>query len=44
MSFPIPNNLVFIGKQLYTQAASLDIGLNAFGFATSDAAVMLIGQ
>ena len=44
VSFPIPNNLVFIGQQLYTQAASLDIGLNAFGFATSDAAVMLIGQ
>ena len=42
--FPIPNNPIFIGTQIYTQAASLDLGLNALGFALSDAAVMLVGQ
>lgn len=42
--FPIPNNPVFIGTQIFTQAASLDIGLNTLGFALSDAAVMLVGQ
>lgn len=42
--FPIPNNPVFIGSQFFTQAASLDVGLNPLGFALSDAAVMLVGQ
>lgn len=42
--FPIPNNVSFIGVQVYTQVASLDIGLNALGFALSDAAVLLVGQ
>ncbi|MFT4512745.1 MAG: PKD repeat protein [Planctomycetota bacterium] len=42
--FPIPNNPMFIGTQIFTQAASLDVGLNTLGFALSDAAVMLVGQ
>lgn len=43
-AFPIPNNPVFVGFQVFTQALSLDLGLNPFGFAISDAAVMLVGQ
>jgi hypothetical protein len=42
--FPVPNNPTLIGVQIFTQALSLDIGLNPFGFAISDAAVMLVGQ
>lgn len=42
--FPVPNNVAFVGAQFYTQAASLDPGVNALGFALSDAAVMLVGQ
>jgi len=42
--FPVPNNAVLVGFQIYTQAASLDPGVNALGFALSDAAVMLVGQ
>jgi hypothetical protein len=42
--FPVPNNVVFIGSQFYTQAASLDPGVNQLGLALSDAAVMLVGQ
>lgn len=44
LNFPVPNNGVLIGMQIYTQAASLDLGVNALGFALSDAAVMLVGQ
>lgn len=44
VNFPIPNNPVFIGQQFYTQAATLDIGLNALGLGLSDAAVILVGQ
>lgn len=42
--FPIPNNPTFLGIQLYTQALSLDLGLNPMGLGISDAAVALIGQ
>jgi len=42
--FPVPNNLALVGTQIYTQAVSLDPGLNSLGFAISDAAVMLVGQ
>ena len=44
MPFPVPFDPSLIGVQIFTQALSLDIGLNPFGFAISDAAVMLIGQ
>jgi len=44
LSLSIPNNPLFIGQQFYTQALSLDIGLNPLGLAISDAAVMLVGQ
>ena len=43
-SAQVPNNLALVGMQIYTQAASLDIGLNPLGFAMSDAAVLLVGQ
>lgn len=43
-NFPVPNNTALVGVQVFTQAASLDPGLNALGFALSDAAVMLVGQ
>ncbi|MEO6596911.1 MAG: PKD domain-containing protein [Planctomycetota bacterium] len=43
LTFPVPNNNVFIGTKIFTQALSLDIGLNPFGFSISDAAVMLVG-
>lgn len=42
--FAIPNNPTLVGTQLYSQAASFDPGLNAFGFSISDAAVLLVGQ
>lgn len=44
LSFPIPNNVAFLGFQIYSQALSLDFAANPFGFAISDAAVALIGQ
>ena len=43
-NFPVPNNNALVGLLIYTQAASLDPGLNALGFGLSDAAVMLVGQ
>lgn len=42
--FPIPNTAALVGTQIYTQALSYDPGVNAFGFAISDAAVMLVGN
>ncbi len=42
--FPVPSSVSLIGVQLYSQALSFDPLLNAFGFAISDAAVMLVGQ
>lgn len=44
LNFGVPINVALIGMQIYTQAASLDPGNNALGFALSDAAVMLVGQ
>jgi PKD repeat protein len=43
-SFPVPNVTALVGVQIFTQALSLDPAANAFGFAISDAAVMLVGQ
>lgn len=43
-AFPVPNALPLVGTQIYTQALSFDPAANAFGFAISDAAVMLVGQ
>ena len=40
----IPSNPALIGAQIYSQAVSFDPLLNAFGFAISDAAVLLVGQ
>lgn len=42
--FAIPNNPTLVGTQIYSQAASLDPGVNALGFSISDAAVLLVGQ
>jgi PKD repeat protein len=42
--FAIPNTATLVGAQIYTQAGSFDPGLNGFGFSTSDAAVLLVGQ
>jgi PKD domain len=42
--FPVPLSVSLVGTQIYTQALSLDPALNAFGFALSDAAVLLVGQ
>jgi PKD repeat protein len=42
--FPVPVTATLIGVQIYSQALSLDPALNPFGFAISDAAVMLVGQ
>ncbi|HEB52260.1 MAG TPA: PKD domain-containing protein [bacterium] len=42
--FPVPNTASLVGAQFYTQAASLDPGLNPLGLAISDAAVLLVGQ
>ena len=42
--FPVPSTAALIGAQVFSQALSLDPALNAFGFAISDAAVMLVGQ
>jgi PKD repeat protein len=44
LPFPIPAAISLLGTQVYTQALSLDPLLNQFGFAISDAAVMLVGQ
>ena len=40
----VPSLPALIGRQIYTQALSFDPAANAFGFAISDAAVMLVGQ
>jgi PKD repeat protein len=42
--FPVPSTAALIGAQFYSQALSFDPALNTFGFALSDAAVMLVGQ
>jgi PKD repeat protein len=44
LAFPVPLTPSLVGTQIYTQALSLDPALNAFGFAISDAAVLLVGQ
>lgn len=44
LAFPVPLALPLVGTQIYTQALSFDPPVNAFGFALSDAAVMLVGQ
>lgn len=41
--FPIPSTVTLVGALLYSQALSFDPGLNPFGFAISDAAVLLVG-
>ena len=40
----IPTAPGLIGTRIYTQAACLDVGLNASGYSISDAAVMLVGN
>ena len=42
--FPVPSTPSLVGSQVYSQALSFDPALNAFGFAISDAAVLLVGQ
>ena len=44
LAFPIPATAAFVGVQVYSQALSLDPLLNGFGFAISDAAVLLVGS
>ena len=44
LAFPIPATATLVGAQIYSQALSLDPLLNAFGFAISDAAVLLVGS
>ena len=43
LGFAVPSLPALIGTQIYTQALSFDPAANAFGFAISDAAVMLVG-
>ncbi|MBL8755297.1 MAG: PKD domain-containing protein [Planctomycetes bacterium] len=42
--FPVPSTTALVGALVYSQALSFDPALNAFGFAISDAAAMLVGQ
>lgn len=43
LSVAVPATASLVGAQLYVQALSLDPLLNAYGYATSDAAVLLVG-
>lgn len=43
VSVSVPSTPSLVGAQLYVQALSFDPLLNAYGYATSDAAVLLVG-
>jgi hypothetical protein len=44
LAFPIPLTAALVGFQVFSQALSFDPLANTFGFAISDAAVLLVGQ
>ncbi|MBL8737691.1 MAG: PKD domain-containing protein [Planctomycetes bacterium] len=44
VSVSVPSTSSLVGAQLFVQALSFDPLLNAYGYATSDAAVLLVGQ